>query len=94
MGDNNLKDSHQSVTGQGVSEPGVVTHGASAISALATTAASFPLTLRDSNYPEASHLHGIATGQAWLGSPTCTFQELYIVQDLQLCDFFPSTAPQ
>ena len=64
MGDNNnLKGSHQSATGWGVSEHAAVTLGASGVSALATTAVSFPLTLRDSKYPEASHYHGLATGQ-------------------------------
>lgn len=54
-GSKNLKGSHQSVTEQDVNEHTAVTHGASALSALATIAVSFPLTLGDSNYPEASH---------------------------------------
>lgn len=41
--------------GWGVNEHAAVTNGASAVSALATTAVSFLLTLGDSNYPEASH---------------------------------------
>lgn len=59
MGDSkNLKSSHQSVAEQDVNEHTAVTHGASAVSALATTAVSFPLTVGDPNYPEASHQHG------------------------------------
>lgn len=56
VGDNNnLKSSHQSVLWWAVNEHAGVMHGASAVSAVAATAVSFPLALGDSNYPGASH---------------------------------------
>lgn len=71
-------------------------HGATALLALSNTTVSFPSTLVDSNYPGVSHQHGsnpFQVGQACLGTAAYTLQELYVVQDLQLSDFFPSTAP-